>query len=355
MYRNLANDMTYRPLVEELKEHANAVDTVDDWPRSSLQACGDAGVHRWFLSQNDGGTGWTEPEVTCGYLMLSQYCMTTSFILTQRTGAMKRIAGSGNEHAKREWLPGLLSGELFGTVGISHLTTSRQHVGQPVLRATPLPHGSFRLDGYSPWVTGGIHADVIVVGATLENQEQILVAVPKESLGVEAFPGCDLVALSASCTDRVNFNGVLVEPSNVLAGPSPDVMKQGVGAGTGGLQTSTLAMGLSMAAIEFLEKEAEVRVDLEEVAKKMRADVASLIGDLLEVAAGKGGCTPSVIRQRANSLALRSTQGALTAAKGAGFVQGHPAGRWARESLFFLVWSCPQNVLHANLCELAGL
>ena len=61
------------------------------------------------------------------------------------------------------------------------------------------------------------------------------------------------------------------------------------------------------------------------------------------------------LRTRANSLALRSTQAALAAAKGAGFVAGHPAGRWCREALFFLVWSCPQSVVAANLCELAGL
>jgi hypothetical protein len=45
----------------------------------------------------------------------------------------------------------------------------------------------------------------------------------------------------------------------------------------------------------------------------------------------------------------------LVAAKGTGYVVGHPAGRWCREALFFLVWSCPQPVSAANLCELAGL
>ena len=54
-------------------------------------------------------------------------------------------------------------------------------------------------------------------------------------------------------------------------------------------------------------------------------------------------------------LVLRATQGALAAAKGAGYVVGHPVGRWCREALFFLVWSCPQGVMAAALCELAGL
>jgi alkylation response protein AidB-like acyl-CoA dehydrogenase len=65
--------------------------------------------------------------------------------------------------------------------------------------------------------------------------------------------------------------------------------------------------------------------------------------------------TGNELRQRANSLALRASQAALAAAKGAGYVAGHPAGRLCREALFFLVWSCPQPVLQANLCELAGI
>jgi hypothetical protein len=56
-----------------------------------------------------------------------------------------------------------------------------------------------------------------------------------------------------------------------------------------------------------------------------------------------------------NSLVLRATQATLAAAKGAGYAAGHPAGRWCREALFFLVWSCPAPVLQANLCELAGI
>ena len=66
-------------------------------------------------------------------------------------------------------------------------------------------------------------------------------------------------------------------------------------------------------------------------------------------------CTNDELRARANSLVLRATQAALAAAKGTGYVVGHPAGRWCREALFFLVWSCPQGVLNANLCELAGV
>jgi alkylation response protein AidB-like acyl-CoA dehydrogenase len=76
---------------------------------------------------------------------------------------------------------------------------------------------------------------------------------------------------------------------------------------------------------------------------------------LISIVRGEPGCSSEMLRQRANSLVLRATQAALGTAKGAGYVQGHPVGRWCREALFFLVWSCPQPVVSANLCELAGI
>ena len=84
-------------------------------------------------------------------------------------------------------------------------------------------------------------------------------------------------------------------------------------------------------------------------------EYAELEADLLALAEGNEPCKPDDLRSRANSHVLRATQAALAAAKGTGYIQGHPTGRWCREALFFLVWSCPQNVMAAQLCELAGL
>jgi alkylation response protein AidB-like acyl-CoA dehydrogenase len=131
-------------------------------------------------------------------------------------------------------------------------------------------------------------------------------------------------------------------------------MASGAG-GTGGLQTSALAIGLSWAATAYLEKEAAQRPDLRVAAAGLRKECESVEGDLLSLSAGQGECTPISVRAQANSLALRATQAALSAAKGTGFIAGHPVGRWCREALFFLVWSCPQPVMAANLCEFAGL
>ena len=341
-------------LCQKLRENASQMDDPRHWPAQQLQWCGEAGVFEWFVGPEHGGQGWNEADVVRGYLALSASCLTTTFIITQRAGAVSRIAASDNSAVRDELLPDLLSGRTFATVGISHLTTSRQHLTTPVLRAEETADG-FILDGYSPWVTGGEHAQTVVTGATLADGRQILVALPTDLPGVKTPPSPQLVGLSASHTGQVVCERVHVDRRWLLAGPVMEVMKQGVGAKTGGLQTSTLAVGLASAALHYLGRELNRRPEFTEPATALGRELAELQGDLLSLADGREVCSNAELRTRANSLVLRATQAALVAAKGAGYVVGHPAGRWCREALFFLVWSCPQPVLQSNLCELAGL
>jgi alkylation response protein AidB-like acyl-CoA dehydrogenase len=376
-------------LCARLAELGGELDRSGQWPAEQLALCGQYGVYEWFLDPMWGGQGWDEEQTIRGYMALASACLTTTFILTQRTGGCRRIAGCHNQAMKERLLPGLASGELFTTVGISHLTTSRRHLGRPVLTAEATP-GGFRLDGLAPWVTGGAAADVIVIAATLtENgtptDREMLLAVPTDLAGLTVAEPLPLVGVSASSTGPVHLDGVEVSQVSVIVGPAVNVMRTGLGGSTGGYETSALAIGLAKAAVDFLAKESERRPDLQSALDALRREHDRLRDDLLAVlrgeavregeapaepresnARGSAGASPSrsacerpptkeSVRQRANTFVLRATQAALSAAKGTGFVVGHPAGRWCREALFFLVWSCPQPVAAANLCELAGV
>lgn len=339
-------------LCERLNAWAGKWAGVQDWPAESLRLCGSAGVYRWFLPESQGGFGWSEEDQTRGYLRLAEVDLTSTFVITQYMGAIRRIAGSEHRDVADQWLQRLVRGDAFGTVGISHLTTSRRHLQEPALRATVANNG-FVLNGLSPWVTGAPHADIYVIGATLEDGREILAAVPATTDGIRPGSGCDLVALSASCTDRVEFDNVQVDRSMLLGGPIENVLQSGIGARTGGLQTSTLAIGLARAAANYLADEASRREDLREATSELTKEIDELEALLLRASAGDTDCDASDLRGAANRLVLRTTQAAMTAAKGAGFMAGHPVGRWCREALFFLVWSCPQPVAQAHLCELA--
>jgi alkylation response protein AidB-like acyl-CoA dehydrogenase len=348
------DDPALDELCSRLAELAPALDEPDAWPAEQLRLCADAGVFRWFLAAEWDGLAWSEADLVRGYMKLAAACLTTTFVITQRMGAVNRIAASDNESLKYELLPPLVAGDTLATVGISHLTTSRQHLAQPVLQATETADG-FMLDGYSPWVTGAEFAQHIVLGATLNDGRQILAVLPTDLPGVRIERSPRLAALSASRTGPVHLDQVRLDRRWLLAGPVHEVMKQGAGAKTGGLQTSALAIGLASAAIGDIRAQSESRANLADPAASLQAELDQLKRDLLELASGRPICTSEELRARANSLVLRATQAALVAAKGAGFLAGHPASRRCAEALFFLVWSCPQPVAAANLCELAGL
>jgi len=348
------DDPALDELCSRLSEMTLRLQSPGAWPAEQLALCGEAGVFGWFVESQWGGQAWSEADLLRGYVKLAAACLTTTFVITQRMGAVGRIVASDNERAKQALFPDLIAGHSFATVGISHLTTSRQHLSRPVLRAVEQPAG-FVLDGYSPWVTGAEFAQHIVLGATLADARQVLVALPTDLPSVKIARAPELVGLSASRTGPVNLENVLVERRWLLAGPTMEVMKHGAGARTGGLQTSALAIGLATAAIAHLQSQSRGREQLAGPAEALVAERDQLEQDMLALAAGQRVCTSDELRTRANSLALRASQAALAAAKGAGYLVEHPAGRWCREALFFLVWSCPQPVAQANLCELAGL
>jgi alkylation response protein AidB-like acyl-CoA dehydrogenase len=334
-----------------LGTHANEADAAPVWPAQSWQALQRCGALRWCIPVDQEGEGLAGSALLDGYEQLAGACLTTCFILSQRDAACRRLRDSGNQALRRELLPPLARGTTFATVGLSQLTTSRQHLG-PTFVARQAGE-QFVLDGSIPWVTGAATADHLVIGAVLEDGRQILAALPRGLPGVSIGPPLELMALEGSLTAEVHCENVVLDKRWLLAGPVERVMAAGRG-GTGGLETSCLALGLAGAAIDYLHGEAKTRPELRMSAERLEQTRQNLRQELHRLA--EGSCTAdaaAALRARANSLVLRAAQAALTASKGTGFLRQHPAQRWARQALFFLVWSCPRPAAEATLAALA--
>ncbi len=314
-----------------------------------------------MIPKQHGGAEIDDEELLIGYEKLAAACLTTTFVLTQRNGACQRIALSKNDDLKAELLSKLCTDAMFATVGISHLTTSRQHLGKPAVRAEK--HGDrWLLHGCVPWVTGGQQADFIVTGGSCDDGTQVLIAVPTKAPGVTLHAAPQLLSLNGSRTGPADLDQVELPERYVLAGPVAQVMKQGLGGGTGSLTTSALALGATSGVLANFQREAAHRPDLIEIHDALAAERAEISGDMHRAArpdapsasgTGDPALSSESIRRRANSLVLRAAQAYLAASKGAGFVAGHPAERAVREAMFFLVWSCPAPVVAANLREFA--
>jgi alkylation response protein AidB-like acyl-CoA dehydrogenase len=343
-----------RDLTRALAEADGPADEAGTWPEPLWGILVRAGATRWALPEAFGGPGADRRRLVRRYAAVAEGSLTAAFILTQHDAAVRRLAPSADRGRAGNWLAGIAGDRAFTTVGISQLTTSRRHGSQALVGTEA--EGGYRLDGVMPWVTAAPRADVIVTGAAMADGRQLLIALPTDAPGLAVRPPFALAALQASCTCEVACDAVPVAEADVLAGPVADVLSAREGAGTGGLETSALALGQARAALAALSAEGARRDDLSEPVEALADAWSQAAADLMAAAGGRPDAPPAArIRATSNALVLRVTQAYLTARKGTGFLRTEPAQRWARQALFFLVWSCPAPVAQAALRDLAGL
>lgn len=303
------------------------------------------GVLARFVPADCEGTGGEEAMLVDTLAATATACLTTALALSQWAAAV-RIIAAGPPDLRTALLPSLARGDSFTTVGISQLTTSRRHLRRPALVADRDDAG-WRLDGICPWVTGADACDTIVTGAQAADGGQIFFVVSTTAAGVQIEPPLAMLALSGSRTAVVRLTGV--RPAHVIEPAETNAPR------TGGLATTALALGAARASIAVVTEEARHRESLAPVADRLSIELGGLFQRLTRAAReGLAADERDRLRAAATDLVLRAGQAALTASKGAGFVTGHPVERLVRESLFFLVWSCPQAVADALLCEFSG-
>jgi butyryl-CoA dehydrogenase len=342
-------------LVNGLAQADGPADEEGIWPEALWKLLTRAGAVAWSLPRTLGGADLDRPTLIERYALVARGSLTAAFILSQHDAAVRRLLAAPDREVSRQWLGEIAAGRAFATVGISQLTTSRRHGTHALAAHSPRP-GVLILDGLMPWVTAADRADVIVTGAVLDDGRQILAAVPTVRDGLSIRPPFPLAALQASCTSEVLCEGVALADTDLLAGPSADVMGHTSATGTGGLETSALALGQARAALDALIAEAPKRSDLAEPVEALEAAWVDAWSALSAAAGNAPGALPAgQVRSQANALVLRMTQAYLTARKGSGFLRTDPAQRWARQALFFLVWSCPGPVAQAAIRDLAGL
>lgn len=341
-------------LVPRLHELDGPADGTGTWPDGLWNALCNVGAPLWAMPLEMGGDDCGRSCLLQRYARIAEGSLTAAFILSQHDAGVRRLAAAADRPVAREWLGRIASGRAFTTVGISHLTTSRRLGEQPMRAAST--GGGYVMDGTMPWVTAACRADVIVSGAPLPDGRQFLAAVPTERPGLKVCPSFALAAVQASCTAEVVCEGVRLDEADLLAGPAVDVMSHPGAAGTGGLETSAIALGQARAAIASLGDGSATRTALPDAVESLAASWCRAWDELTAVAEGvEGAPTAGQVRGRANALVLRATQAYLAARKGSGFLLSEPAQRWARQALFFLVWSCPGPVAQATIRDLVGV
>lgn len=342
-------------LTDALRAADGLADQAGNWPETLWNLLRDAGVMRWSVPAEFGGDECPRPLLVQRYARLAEASLTAVFILSQHDAAVRRLLTVADRPRAAEWLRSIAEGRTMATVGISQLTTSRRLGARPIT-ATAIGGGRYRLNGAMPWVTGAERADVFITGALLEDDRQMLIALAGDRPVLIVKPAFELAALQASRTAEVLLEAVEIDADDVLMGPTNEIAAQPGAVGTAGLETSALALGQAAAALDALSGLKADRADLVEPVELLDENWSQAWETLMACARGeRDAATAGALRAQANALALKTTQAFLTARRGSGFLRTDPAQRWARQALFFLVWSCPSPVAQAAIRDLAGI
>jgi alkylation response protein AidB-like acyl-CoA dehydrogenase len=342
------SDLESTPLTELLpgiRARASEFDQTGAWPEQDLEVLAHAGAMRWAIPAAFGGKDLSAIELHFRYEAVAAASLATALVLTQRDSAVGIITASQNEDARADLLPRLARNEIFATVGIAQLTTSRQH-GEPALVASEIA-GGYRINGVIPWSSGADRSAYVIAGAAV-GPKQILFALPTNAEGVTVESPLPLVALAASHTGAIRCDDVLIEPQHLLAGPAENVLagrKKSLPIGQ-----SFLAMGLARGALDLIaEHDSQLARSTQE---RFESQLRTLRAEVLNF------CDPSQpprpedgprLRGACNEQALRTAHSAVALYKGTGLLASHPAQRLAREALFLLVWSCPNPVIDCTV------
>lgn len=335
-----------------IRDRATGCDIAGKWPAEDLADLGRAGFWRWAVPVEYGGDDTTPLDLHLRYEAVASASLATALILTQRDSAIALIAAADDSPLAPELLPPMARGEIFATIGIAQLTTSRQG-GAPALRATPTDTG-YRLDGLIPWSTGPAKSQFIIAGAVFQDRQQILFALPTDLPGVSIHPPLPLVALASSWTTQVDCSAVMLDRRWLLRGPVANALagrKKGVP-----ISQAFLALGLCRGGLDLIATHDSSRAQathqrLAEQLQPLRDEVIWLCAPGREAEAA--AAAPR-IRGQCNDLAVRIAHTAVALFKGTALLRRHPAQRLAREAMFLLVWSCPDPVIQCTVDLLAG-
>jgi len=312
---------------EVLFPAASAVDRSDAVPVGHFDRLADAGLYALAGPPEHGGLD-ADPYAAGPVLeALAGGCLATAFVWAQHHGLVRMLNSESGPELRDRWLGPACRGEVRGGLALAGVLP-----GPPKLRAEPMA-GGWRLDGTSPWVTGWGRVDLLRVAARTADGRIASLAVDAVEQPGLTVTRQRLVAVDASATVTLGFDGVMV-PADRLAGVGPHD-EAGYGINNLRLQGS-LALGVAGRCCTLL---GPGPFDDELAACRRALDDA------------EGEAMPTA-RAGASELALRAAAALVVSVGARSILLGEHAQRLAREALFTLVFGSRDGIRRSLLARL---
>jgi len=203
------------------------VPSYEDWrraglvPRDLFTALGKLGIIGASIPEEYGGGGQDDYRYNAVIQEeCARACVTLGGLRTHLDIVVPYFTGLANAEQRARWLPGLASGELYTAIAMSEPATGSDLAGITTRAVRDGDH--FVLNGAKTFITGGHHADLVIVVArtTVDPDNRraglSLLVVEKGMPGFTVGRKLEKIGLAVQDTVELAFDDVRVPAANLL-------------------------------------------------------------------------------------------------------------------------------------------
>ncbi|MGI5460205.1 acyl-CoA dehydrogenase family protein [Streptomyces sp. CA-249302] len=216
-FRLLVRDFIAREVLPEYEDWRRAGLV----PRELFTALGKLGIIGTEIPEEYGGGGQDDYRFN---VVIQEECaragVTLGGLRTHLDIVVPYFTGLANAEQRQRWFPGLASGELYTAIAMSEPGTGSDLAGVTTRAVRDGDH--WVIDGAKTFITGGHHADlVIVVARTATDPDNrraglSLLVVEKGSPGFTVGRKLEKIGLAVQDTVELSFDAVRVPAANLL-------------------------------------------------------------------------------------------------------------------------------------------
>ncbi|WP_037357283.1 acyl-CoA dehydrogenase family protein [Amycolatopsis orientalis] len=212
--RARTRDLVAREVVPRSAE----TDRTHGFVHDGVQMLASAGLCGLLFPEHLGGTADTNVAYAVAMEEITAGCAATSLVFMTQMHAAYPILLAGSEEMQRRYIPGLLDGSRYGSLGITEPGAGSDAASLATV-ATPTAQG-WSLSGQKTFITTGDRADVIICFATVDRsagRDGITAFVVDGSWpGVTRGRPFDKLGMHGSSTAELFFDQVEVPRENLL-------------------------------------------------------------------------------------------------------------------------------------------
>ncbi|MEU6646287.1 acyl-CoA dehydrogenase family protein [Saccharomonospora sp. NPDC046836] len=207
-------------VAESVAPRAEHADRTHGFVAESVRALADAQLMGLVFPPALGGTGDTNVAYAVAMEEITAGCAATSLVFMTQMHTAFPIMLAGGDALARRYVPGLLDGSRWGSLGITEPNAGSDVASMRTVATESA--GGFRLSGSKTFITTGDRADVIVCFAVTDRSRGrkgiSAFVVEGDWDGVRRGTPFDKMGMHGSSTAELFFDDVAVPAGNLLGG-----------------------------------------------------------------------------------------------------------------------------------------